>query len=273
MSQAKIIPVILCFKWGVGYPCIYTNVLYRALCDVMNAPFRFVCMTDNPEGLNRGIDTIEIPEFTLDRAHWVPGMWPKLAGFKPDLFPLGTPVLMLDVDVIVLRDLEPLLDRVRETGALQIISDWPGFVERWRRKPVPNRRLSNSSVVGFIAGSTDSARIWERFRTLTPDKLAQISVNDQDFIHRTSTTLQNWPEGWVLSFKKSVAKVSLGNLFGKVKYPAQGYVVAFHGKPNPEDLAQPRFRRWGSCEVFGYFPVDWVAKYWRKYAAQAPSQD
>jgi len=24
-------PVFLCFKWGKGYPCKYTNILFRAL--------------------------------------------------------------------------------------------------------------------------------------------------------------------------------------------------------------------------------------------------
>jgi hypothetical protein len=45
----------------------------------------------------------------------------------------------------------------------------------------------------------------------------------------------------------------------------KGFVVIFHGRPNPEEMAQRPFKRWGSPEKFGYFPVAWIKDYWRKY--------
>ncbi|MFG5383100.1 hypothetical protein [Yoonia sp. R2-816] len=44
--MADLTPVFLCFKWGKGYPCKYTNILYRALSDIMTGPFRLICLTN-----------------------------------------------------------------------------------------------------------------------------------------------------------------------------------------------------------------------------------
>jgi hypothetical protein len=90
--------------------------------------------------------------------------------------------------------------------------------------------------------------------------------NDQNFIHNNAVQLHHWPEGWVLSFKKSLAWHFPVNLMRPVPYPSDAYIVAFHGLPNPEDLAQRPFKRWGSPEKFGYMPVRWVKNYWKKHA-------
>ena len=269
-SSAGTDPVIVCFKWGDGYPGRYANILYRALDDRLQRPFRFVCLTDDPVGLDPGIEPVALPDFAIDRAHWVPGMWPKLAAFKPGLFADGTPVLLLDVDVLIMRDLGPLVDRIRETGAVHTIQDWPGLIERGGDRYGVNRRGSNSSVVGFVAGTEDATRVWEAFHDRPFAELARIARNDQEFLDAVCHDRRFWPADWVASFKKTLCKVRLRTLFGIVDQPSRAFIVAFHGKPNPEDLVQPRFRRWGSNEIFGFFPVSWVREYWQKYAEPGP---
>ena len=259
-------PVITCLKWGKGYPTHDTNVLFRALTDLMTTPFRFSCITDDPEGLDAGIEVVDLPEFALPRDDWNKGMWPKLATFKPGLFAAGTPVLMMDVDIVVIQDLTPLIDRIRERPGLHIIHDWHDTHERWFPRLFPQERHSNSSVVGFLAGAQD--QIWERFHradyaTLRPQ------INDQEFIHHHARDRHYWPDGWVLSFKKSLAWHMPVNFFRAVPYPRDSFIVAFHGAPNPQDLAQPKGMRWGTPEKFGYSPVRWVADYLARYSTPA----
>jgi len=255
MSVAEITPVFVCLKWGKYYPVLYTNMLYRALSDLMERPFRLVCLTDNPAGLEAGIEVVTLPEFAMERKYWNAGMWPKLSVFKPGLFADGTPVILLDVDIVVINDLGPLVDRVNNEKGVHIISDWPDTLERWFPKLTKIVRRSNSSVVGFIAG--EQSQIWDRFKGETYEVLKK-SINDQDFIHLNASGLQHWPTGWVLSFKKSLAWHFPVNFFRKVPFPEDAYLVCFHGKPDPEDLAQKPFKRWGSPEKFGYMPVKWV---------------
>ena len=254
--------VFLCFKWGKGYPVRYTNILFRALRDRMQSPFRFVCMTDDAIGLDRGIETIPFPDFAMERSDWHKGMWPKLCAFAPGLFPDGTTVMMLDVDVVVVRDLSPLVDLVRRTGKLHIMQDVPDTLPRvfpniWG-KPVS----SNSSVVGFIAGTQN--HIFEEFKDKSREELRPI-MNDQDYIHHKAIDRRHFPFVWLQSFKKSLAWHFPVNLIRRVPEP-ESYIVIFHGVPNPEDMAQRPFKRWGSPEKFGYFPVKWIKEYWDRYS-------
>lgn len=260
------LPVVIAFKWGQGYPARYTNILFRALRAQMSVPFRMMCVTDDPAGLDPGIEVAPIPDFALPRDHWVPGMWPKLTAFAPGLVADGTPVLMLDVDIVVMRDLAPLFDRVRAQGGLHIIHDWADTLERWFPRRFGRDRGSNSSVVGFVAGS--QPQIWAAFRDAGWDVL-QADRNDQQFIHRHATDRQFWPDGWVLSFKKSLTWHFPVNLIRPVPEPKEAYLVAFHGKPDPEEVSGKPFRRWGSPEKFGFFPVAWVKRYWDRFSPGA----
>jgi hypothetical protein len=255
-------PVIACLKWGKGYPAQDTNTLFRAISATMLEPFTFACITDDPEDLDAGIQVVPLPPFALDRKNWNAGMWPKLTTFKPDLFAPGTPVLMMDVDVLVIRDLSPLIDQIREVPGLHIIHDWHDTNERWLPKLFPRIRHSNSSVVGFIVGSQD--QIWDYFHEAGLDELSP-QINDQEFIHHHAVDRHYWPDGWVLSFKKSLAWHIPVNFVRNVPYPNESFVVAFHGIPNLQDLNQPKGMRWGTPEKFGYAPVSWVTDYLRLY--------
>jgi hypothetical protein len=260
--MADLTPVFLCFKWGQGYPCHYTNILYRALSDVMQSPFRFVCVTDDPAGLAEGITPLPLPDFAMERKDWQNGMWPKLSAFAPDLLPAGTPVIMMDVDVVVLRDLTPLFDHLRTKGGLHIIREIPDTLPRWFPKLFGKPLWSNSSVVGFIAGEQD--HLFRMFKDQSFAALAPMG-NDQNFIHHHAHNRQSWPIGWMISFKKDCAFHFPVNLVRPIRRP-NAYVVIFHGVPNPEDMTQAPFKRWGSPEKFGYFPVRWIKDYWTKYS-------
>lgn len=257
-------PIIACLKWGAGYPANYTNVLFRALSAIMSTPFRFVCITDHAGGLDSGIETAELPSFALNKANWTPGMWPKLSVFKPDLFPKGAPVLLMDVDVVVTQDLTPLFERVQSKGGLHIIYDWHDTHERWFPSIWNTKRKSNSSVVGFISG--EQHHIWQAFKDADHKTLNKVGHNDQLYIHELAHERHHWPAPWVLSFKKSLAWHMPTSFFLSPSAPPQDcFIVAFHGDPNPEDCAQSAFKRWGSPEKFGYFPVPWVKNYWDRF--------
>lgn len=261
------VPVVVCLKWGERYPAREANTLFRALTALMSEPFRFVCMTDVARGLDDGIEVLPIPDFALPRAHWADGMWPKLAVFKPGLFEPGTPVLLLDLDVVIARDMAPVIAHLRREGGLHIIHDWHDTHERWFPKWFPNERRSNSSVVGFIAG--EQGQIWDAFHKAGWDELKP-QGNDQEFIHHTAVDRRFWPASWMLSFKRSLAfHFPVNILRGPPPPPADCYVVCFHGKPDPEDCVKPPFHKWSGGEKFGFFPVPWVKRYRDAYAPSA----
>ncbi|WP_458791075.1 hypothetical protein [Yoonia sp. MH D7] len=257
-----ITPVILCFKWGTGYSCKYTNILFRALTATMSGPFRFVCMTDDATGLAEGIETIGFPPFAMAKSDWHKGMWPKVCAFAPGLFETGTPVLMMDVDVVIVKDIQPFFDTLARDGGLHIMREIPDTLPRLLPKLFGKPLLSNSSVVGFVAGT--QSHLYEMAAHKSYDEIRSIG-NDQNLIHRNATDMHHWPTGWVESFKKSLVFHFPVNLIRGVPRPT-GYIVIFHGTPNPQDVIGANFKRWGTPEKFGFFPIKWVKSYWQTHA-------
>ena len=52
---------ILTFKWGTLYSAEYVNRIYRGVKAHLKRPFRFVCVTDDADGLLPEIDAEPIP--------------------------------------------------------------------------------------------------------------------------------------------------------------------------------------------------------------------
>jgi hypothetical protein len=256
-------PVIVCLKWGTRYPCGYVNRLARAVAGHLTMPHRFVCLTDETDGLAEGVEALPIPPFPLDRSLWGRGIWPKLTLFTPGLFPDGTKVLFLDLDLMVTGDLSPFLGAIRP-GTLHIIREWnPALL---KLLPVPWRpdRGGNSSVVGFVAG--EQAHVLEKFCE-DPDAARSAFRNDQEFITAHAAGRQYWPDDWCASFKRHCVWYFPWNMILRhPKRPDWARVIVFHGKPDPTDLIGDDSRlRWGGPRKFGYGPVTWVREYWDRY--------
>ena len=83
---------ILCLKWGTRYPASFTNILYASVKRHLHRPFRFVCLTDDPTGLNPGIDAEPLPENPnpeIISKGWWPNIFVKLCLYKPGLATAG----------------------------------------------------------------------------------------------------------------------------------------------------------------------------------------
>lgn len=160
--------VFACVKWGDKYGPEYVNVLADMVARNCILPHRFVCFTDNPDGLAQGIETHPLPP-GLD------GWWNKVALFKSDLFPARTRIVFLDLDVIVCGPIEDLI------ATKGIAADWlqGGY---------------NSSVMVWDAGEHREA--WNHFK---PDTAGRLH-GDQDWL----TELGGWdylPTDWVVSYR------------------------------------------------------------------------
>ena len=46
---------VLCIKWGTKYGSDYVNRLYRMVGRHLRRPFRFVCLTDEPERIDPAV--------------------------------------------------------------------------------------------------------------------------------------------------------------------------------------------------------------------------
>ncbi len=57
---------VLCIKWGTKYGSEYVNRLYQGVRKHLAQPFRFVCLTDNAEGIDAAVDVLPLPVTPFD---------------------------------------------------------------------------------------------------------------------------------------------------------------------------------------------------------------
>lgn len=232
-NQSKV--NILCLKWGDRYPAFYVNRLHAAVRRNMTRPFRFVCVTDDAEGIDPDVDCVPFPDDPGVIGRPWPNIFIKLCLFKKGFADLEGPTLFLDVDVLVLRELDKFFDY--RPGDFCIIHNW---VERrkmiFRKLPF----IGNSSCFRFDAGSEQANRVYEIFlrdkeKGLTDEYNWLFCCGSQKFQTRAMAeagTVTWWPGAWVSSFKRQCIPPFPLNLIMTPRYPKTASVVAFHGRPD-----------------------------------------
>ena len=123
--------LILTMKWGTLYGAEDVNRLHAQVRRHLARPHRFVCFTDDPAGLDPGVEAMPLPELGLPEGS-TDTRWRKLALFNPDLGLEGT-ALFLDLDLVIVGPLDPFFE---VPGEVVILRDDDLF----RAKPL--RRLN-----------------------------------------------------------------------------------------------------------------------------------
>jgi hypothetical protein len=142
-------------------------------------PHRFVCLTDRPVFMGKHVEAIKIRA-----THPLFGWWAKLQLFNSSHQFSGR-MLYLDLDVLIVRDLSPVVDypapfALAPCGA-------PGF------QPVSGHQTVkrfNSSVMAWNAGEQN--HLWDDW---TPD-VARRLWGDQDWIGERSPNAAAMPASW-----------------------------------------------------------------------------
>lgn len=190
----------------------YVNTLFDMV--QRNLPsgmiFRFVCLTDDPEGLDKRIETLAMPPE-------VKGWYGKLYMFKRGLFADGERVVYLDLDTLIIGKLDDLVAYDGQFGTLE------DFYYPERLGP---------AVISWQAGSY-AASIWEEWVAEGMPKnrmgdLWWLNNLDQGRFAKRADRLQRLIPGMFASFKRDCAP-----------YPPKGTkVVCFHGRPRPHEAAE-----------------------------------
>jgi hypothetical protein len=247
--------VVLCIKWGNLYPTAYVNLLFRAVTDHMTHDFRFICLTDDPEGLDQNIENFPIPEFGLTPERFKAGLWPKLSIFKPDLYGIEGRCLFIDLDSMIVGELEPLF---QIKGDLLMI----GGGRAWQH-PKNKEPEALSGVFAFDFGT--QSQIFDIFCS-DKNNAYKNYENDTVFIEKHGQKISFWPTELIVSFKIHLCQPFGKAFFVKPMRPkASTTIVAFHGKPRPIDVFRHRGPLWINFPRFIRTPVNWVNDYWKKY--------
>jgi len=108
--------IISCVKWGKMYGSCYANRLYDMVCLHMpdSQPFRFICFTDNPIGLDPHIIVKPLPQ-------GLTGWWNKLALFAEDIFTDDQQIIYFDLDTLITGS---LTDLAAYSGDFALLQDF-----------------------------------------------------------------------------------------------------------------------------------------------------
>ena len=245
-------------KWGTEFPPHYVNILYNAVVENVSGPVRFVCLTDDYEGIRSEIECFPIPDLLLEKTRYDVGAWPKLGVYSETLYDLNGRVLFIDLDTIINGNLDPFFEYEGEFCALLA---WPNWKAKWRIKRFEAK--PGTGVFAFNIG--EQVQILNNF--MSNKELAfSMYQNEQQFLHAHVRGLRFWPADWVISFKRHLRQGPvLDRIFKPIAPESKNLIVAFHGNPRPHCLVPEEGQQWAKWPRNGRGTVDWVRQNWLKY--------
>jgi hypothetical protein len=251
---------VVCMKWGSMYGPEYVNHLRAGVARHLQRPHRFVCFTDDADGLDASVEGQPLPALGLPAGHG-DRRWQKLAVFNERLADLHGPTLFLDLDLVVVADLAPFFDL---PGRFFIIRDDDLF----RRKPLRKldaardaflHSVGNSSVFRFEIGAhryildaylADPKRATANYEISQQFQSAQLAAHGD---------LRYWPSDWCVSFKNACVPRGLASYTGDPVLPAGARIVVFAGSPKMSEVLAGGGHKW--YRRIGN--VDWLRRAWQ----------
>ena len=240
----------VCMNWGSAYGADYVNRLYAMIARNTEQPFRLVCYTDNPDGIDSAVECFECPEVEIDSPKRNRG-WRKLALWARSLPGLTGRALFLDLDIVVTDSLDCFFE-FEPDSEFCVIHNWTH----------PDRMVGNTSVYRFDVGS--HPEILERFLDDYRTVLRQFPNSQSWVSHCLRDSLSFWPSLWCRSFKRHCVPRGPLRWLQPPQLPDGARIVAFPGQPNPHDAAAGRWPApWYKRSYKHIRPAKWVQQHWR----------
>ncbi len=246
---------VVCMKWGALYGAHYVNRLYHGVRRNMQRPFRFVCFTDDTNGIIDDVECHPLPSVEFSDAE-EDRRWLKLGVLRKDIADLKGATLFLDLDVVVIDSIDDFFDY--EPGTFCISHDWWMPYKHLISEVMKRPKVGNTSVFRFEAGSMNF--IVEKFEEHSTEVLQQFALEQAYITHEVGNRIRWWPQQWVSSFRRHCRPVFPMNLLVSPSIRAGTRIVAFHGLPKLDQAAKGYMTRYPHkiCR-----PSPWISEHWR----------
>jgi len=207
-------------KWGSRYGHEYVNRLYKSIKKHTKRPTQLYCFTDNTASIDKNVICKPLPKISLpETIAYTP--WRKMSLWQYPLYDLKGDVLFLDLDLVI-------------TGNLDRFFDFkPGFycvIENWTQL---GHNIGNTSCFRFPVGKY--ASIFEKFQK-KPELYWKKYHIEQIYLSAQIKDQVFWPNEWCQSFKNNLLPIWPVRIWKPAKLPQDTSIVAFTGKPDPDDV-------------------------------------
>lgn len=253
--ELPALKTFVCMKWGTRYGADYVRRLWSMIRRHTTGPVRLVCYTDDLDGcgaIEPPIEVHPLPPIALpDDMIRLP--WRKLTLWSADLPGLapGEPALFLDLDVVVTGPMDDFFT-FRPEAPFCVIHNWTQ----------PELAIGNTTCYRFHTGcapellaaaEADPHGILARWR------------NEQKFVSGViRLPMVYWPAAWCVSFKHSLLPRWPMNFFRTAPLPADARLVAFTGKPDPDEARDGHWPApWYKKTYKHVRPTPWIAENWQ----------
>ncbi|MEM6847909.1 MAG: hypothetical protein AAF580_07515 [Pseudomonadota bacterium] len=241
---------VVCMKWGEKYGADYANTLFSMVSRNTRRPLRFICFTDNTDGLSAGIETLSLPHIDLPPSH-INKAWRKIGLTQAAPSGLTGRFLFIDLDVVITGSIDGFFDHAPDASYC--------VIENWTQ---PGSGIGNTSVFRLDAGSHQ-----EVYDTLMADPSGTVGrhPNSQTFQSRTISSGVFWPPDWCVSFKHTLVPKFPLNYVRAAALPPDTKVVCFTGYPHPDharDGVWPE-AKWYKRLRKRIRPTPWIGEHWR----------
>ena len=261
---------VLCMKWGSAYPADDVNRLYGMVRRNVTGELRFICFTDDRDGLRDEVEAFPIPELGCEIPEDVPGKWPKQALWSKDLFGLSGTALFIDLDSVIVGDLDPFFE-YGDPKAVYTARNWVK----------PHQKAAQTSVFRFEIGS--HGYMLDNLRA-DAAAISREHQFEQNYVtHGIKGGVQFWPSQWTKHFRlHCMGPLPMRYLFPP-RLPKDAKIVTFPGRPKPDDAILGRWSPWQTprgrfrhiMHMFSddkspikhlkrfLLPTPWVEEHWR----------
>lgn len=238
---------IICMKWGTKYGPEYVNNLYSMVARNLTLPFRFVCFTDNGEGVREEVEVMPLPE--MDLPDGAERGWRKLSTFKED-FPLDGKILFIDLDTVIVDNID---DFFNIGGDFFMIKHW-----------APSEKHGKGESAVYRYNSKIHHEIYDYFMSHI-DEVKNNFRHEQAFLTdwmEKRNKLAFWPDAWTPSFKYNCMSPFPVNFIKQPLIPEGAKMIIFHGNPTPSQAKEGKVK--GIKKFLRFIrPVAWIDKHWR----------
>ena len=212
-------------KWGDRYSALFVNRLYKSIIKHTQKPTKVICFTDDSKNINKNVFCRPLPKIILPKEiNFTP--WRKISVWQYPLLKLEGDILFLDLDLVITGNLDRFFDY--KPGNYCVIENWTQL----------NMGIGNTSCFRFPVGQYK--HIFDQFQN-APEKIWKKYHIEQIYLSEEIKEQVFWPKDWCQSFKHNLLPKWPFRLWKTAKLPEETSVVAFTGKPDPDDVIKGKW--------------------------------